>query len=257
MTADYIDMLKQEFLDRKSRRSQYSERAFARDLDLSSGFISLLFNGKRSLSPRTSLKIVKNLNWSELKTKQFMESVHASQLVENKKEKVIKPAVEDYELELDHFRLVSNVQHFAVLEFIQSRKVASVEMIAEYLGLEKLECEMLLKRLLRLSLIVEDKKGYKTSPKNRKLGGTPSEAIRNYHKQAIKMAHEAVDAQDFSKRELRALTLSIDPKKMKQAKASIDRFIKDFNNKYGNKSGGEIYQLNVQMFSHKKMGEGQ
>lgn len=42
----------------------------------------------------------------------------------------------------------------------------------------------------------------------------------------------------------------MDPQKIKQAKEAIDRFITQFNKKYGNPQNGEIYQLSRQLFSH-------
>ena len=68
--------------------------------------------------------------------------------------------------------------------------------------------------------------GFKAKPKNIKVKGTPSQAIRNYHRQALEMSIESIESQGFDQRELRALTLSIDPKKIKSAKKSIDSFVK-------------------------------
>lgn len=252
MTESYVDMLKQEFLDKKSRRPQYSERAFARDLSVSSGFISLLFNGKRSLSPKKGLELVQTLNWSEVKIKKFMGLLQDAQFVASPKRKDITKEIQEQELQLDEFRLISNAYHFIVLGFLQTRKGVEPSEISDYFDLEIIEVEMILKRLYRLGMIELDGMGYKASSKNLKLSSVPSEAVRAYHKQVVDMAYQSIEEQSFEKRELKALILSIDSKKIKQAKKSIATFFKGFNEKFGNKKNGEIYQLNVQLFSHKK-----
>lgn len=252
MQESYIDMLKEEFLERKKRRPHYSERAFARDLKLSSGFVSLLFNRKRGLSPKTSLDVIKNIGWGEEKSKKFFESVKEEQFVSTKE--VSKKVViqNEYQLAMDEFRLLANINHFVVLEYIQSRSHSSADDILANLNVDKMECELIIERLLRLKMIRKNKDFYEADGVNRKLKATPSEAIRNYHRQALNLAIHAIGEQSFDRRELRALTLSLDPKKIKQAKKAIDRFITNFNKSFGNKKNGEVYQLNTQLFSHKK-----
>jgi len=252
MTETYVDMLKQELLDRKERSSLYSERAFARDLKVSSGFISLLFNGKRFLSPRTAVRFVESLNWSEIKSQKFMQSVQDSQLVQNASKSKPVHKIEDHELDLDQFRLIANLKHFVILEFIQSREKTNLQDIHKKINIENIELEMILKRLLRLGMISKIKSFYKSSDKNRKLKATPSEAIRNFHKNALLCAQKAVDEQAFEKRELKSLIMSVDPDKVHLFKKKISKFFKEFNEKYGNKKGGEVYQMNVQLFSHFK-----
>ncbi len=247
----YVEMLKEEFLERKKRRPHYSERAFARDLKLSPSFMSLLFNGKRSLSPKTSLKIIKNIGWDEEKTDLFFNELRNEKFTpEAANSSEVKTS--ERELELDTFKLISNVRHFAILEFIQSRNGCGLLGIIEAINVDKIECEMVLARLLRLGMVQFENDIYKAADVNRKVAGVPSEAIRNYHRQAIELACNSIDEQDFNTRELRALTLCLDPNKLKSAKKFIDQFITEFNKKFGNKKNGEVYQLNAQLFSHQR-----
>lgn len=248
---DYIDMLKEEYLERKIRRPHYSERAFARDLKLSSSFISLLFNRKRSLSPKTSIEIIKNIGWNDEKIEQFINALKSDQFATSSLSTLDKDYVQR-DLDLDEFKLISNVKHFAILEFIQSKTGCTPAKIIACIKIEKTECELILNRLLRLNMISKEGAHFYAEDVNRKVHGVPSEAIRNYHRQSINLALESIDEQDFNQRELRSLTLSIDPQKMKLAKKSIDEFITGFNKKFGNKKNGEIYQLNTQLFSHQR-----
>jgi len=254
MEESYIDMLKQEYIDRKKRRPSYSERAYARDLKLSSGYISLLFNNKRDLSPKMSFKILENLSWKEEKSKKFIDSVKEQHFKIKKKDK--EPAsseVKKYEMDHDYFKLIANVNHFLILEFIQTRKVKSKKEIIKYFGIDEIECDLVLKRLERLKLVDFKNEKYIAINENRHLKGTPSQAIRNYHKESISRSLDSVEKQSFEDRELRSVSLSLDKNKIDEAKKSIDKFVKNFMKKYANHIDGEIYQLNLQLFCHKQL----
>ena len=253
--SNYVQMLQEEFEGRKKRRPQYSERAFARDLDLSSGFISLLFNGKRSLSPRTSMTVIEKLNWSEADKKCFIELVQAEQLKKQAPTKSKTKIIETDELEKDHFLFISHLDHFAVLELIQNHEVSSLSYIANKLNVDEESCEEIVDRLFRLGFVEKFENKLVSPQKNRKLRSTPSQAIRNYHRQCLEMAIDSIEEQDFKKRDLRGLTLSIDPKDFPEAQKTIERFFKNFNKKFGNTKNGEIYQFNTQLFSHSQKEE--
>ena len=251
MSVTSIEMLKQEFVDRKERRPQYSERAFARDLGLSAGFISLLFNHKRSLSPTMALKISQLLNWSESKSDAFIASVQQAKLSTRKSGDFPKDEDLIEELKYDQFRLISNVRHFAVLEFVENRKKATVEKICDYFSIGSAECEIILYRLTRLKMVRQQGNIYVAEPKKRKLKSVPSEAIRSHHSQCLDLAQKALVEQSFEEREFRSLTLSLDPKKIETAKKEMERFLSSFSKKYSTQSRGEVYQVNMQLFTHK------
>jgi len=79
----------------------------------------------------------------------------------------------------------------------------------------------------------------------------PSAAIKEHHKQMMQRASEAIDEQDVSLRQVNSMTFRIDPNKIDAAKEKVLQFIYEFNDEYGmDKAGGELYQLNVQLFGH-------
>lgn len=251
MSEDCIEMLKQEFVDRRSRRPHYSKRAFARDLGLSSSFLSLLFNKKRILSPKTSFRISKMLNWNEARTSAFLNSafgkqLHAPQVPTSDKLKVVD------ELEHDRFRLISNPKHFLVLEFLQTRGKSTVDELIDYFSIEKTECEIILYRLLRLDFISEENSFYFASTKHRKVSSVPSESIKSHHEQSLQMAIQALRDQEFNRREFRSLIFNISPSQLSKAKKDIEAFMTRFQKKYSFEEKGEIYQLNIQLFSQRK-----
>ncbi len=246
-------MLKQEYLDRKVRRSSYSERAFARDLKVSSGFISLLFRGQRSLSPAKGLQIANRLGWSEERVNQFVDLIQRQGLQSASSAKVKGKAKSPFvELEIDAFRFIADLNHIAALTLIQSRDGQTSKSVAKILGLTPVEAELVISRLNRLGMVEDENGRLKTSKKSVEIKEVPSEAIRSLHRQAILKAEEAIEGQSAAIRNLAALTLSFNPRQMSEAKAFTNRFLKAFEKKFGNADHGEIYQINTQFFKLSK-----
>lgn len=71
MIETYQHLLLNEFTARKLRRKSYSIRAFARDLDLSPSYLSLLIKGKRVLDVSRAFSICERLLWNRCQTKMF------------------------------------------------------------------------------------------------------------------------------------------------------------------------------------------
>jgi plasmid maintenance system antidote protein VapI len=73
--------LKREFQWRKEKNPLYSQRAFARDLGLSSGEMSELLAGKRSLTLKKRLRLLDHIELSEQEKKEFLSEVQRERMV--------------------------------------------------------------------------------------------------------------------------------------------------------------------------------
>ena len=127
MENDYVEMLKQELIERRQRRPEYSERAFARDIEVSPGFLSLIFHRKRLLSQQRAFKISARLSWTGSKVTYFLKSVNERLLEAHASDGSANGARaprsdETYYLELDHFNLIADPLHFAILELVDATK---------------------------------------------------------------------------------------------------------------------------------------
>lgn len=248
---DYTEMLKQEFLDRKARRPSYSERAFARDLRVSPGYISLLFRGHRALRPSKGLEIAQRLGWSEEKIETFVALIQKQALraVSNTKPQASSASATKFAaLDADRFRFIADLNHVAALTLIQSRHALKANQIPEILSISILEAEMVVGRLIRMGLVRTENGKLKTTRASLEIKEVPSSAIRTFHRQVILKAETSIEEQTIETRNLAALTVSFDPAKMDEAKAYITRFLKTFEKKFGNARDGEIYQMNTQFF---------
>jgi len=78
----------------------------------------------------------------------------------------------------------------------------------------------------------------------------PSSAIKEHHTGMMQMAAEALYEQPIEKRQISSLTFKMNAQKLVQAKEELMNFLKDFNEKYSDSLASEVYQLNLQLFSH-------
>ena len=80
--------------------------------------------------------------------------------------------------------------------------------------------------------------------------GVPSEALRTHHRGMIQRGVEAIEEQPVELRQLSGLTFQIKTQNVDAIKKDIQNFFSEIYEKYGDAKGDEIYQMNLQFFSH-------
>lgn len=232
-------------------------RAFAKQIGLSPSSVSLVFQGKRHLSPKFAVQIAKRLKWSTAKQRYFMSLLE----FENPKtelgraaaveqiRKLQSPKAKFKLLEHDAFAVISVWYHNAILTlFALEEEVPSISMICDRLGLQPLEVELAILRLQNLGLIQFTENRWKLTHSHLRIKSTPSGAIRTYHKEMLKKAEHALDHQSFDERDFSNLTISVDPSQLALAKQRILAFRTELAELLCGQSRSEVYQLSVQLF---------
>lgn len=74
MNPNYVDLILEEFSRRRNANFRYSERAFARDIGVSPGFLKLVIQRKKNLSLERAKSVAIRLGWTESKKAQFLKS---------------------------------------------------------------------------------------------------------------------------------------------------------------------------------------
>lgn len=238
-----VDFLISEYVRRKNDNNRYSERAFARALGLSPGFLKLLFQGKKQLSLARAQEVTFKLDWTESQRAKFLNSIQAQSA---KKAKSLKGKF--LLSDLDFFE-ISDWFHFAIIELIKSKDgLCSLEEICKRLVISKTEASFALKHLKRLNMIEEVANSHYRVPETYEVPSTTSEGIRKHHKQMLQKAKDAVDEQAVDKRDLRGLTLAFDESRVQEAQEDIQKFVAQFEKKYGKGSRNSVYQLSLTLF---------
>jgi uncharacterized protein (TIGR02147 family) len=238
-----VDFLMAEYIRRKNDNSRYSERAFAQALGLSPGFLKLLFQGKKQLSFDRAKEITLRLQWTEAQRAKFLNSIQTDSA---KKAKILKGKF--LLSELDFFE-ISDWFHFAIVELIKSKNgQSSLDEICQRLKISKTEATFALKHLKRLNMVEEVAKSTFQVPESYEVPSTTSAGIRKYHKQMLEKAKEAVEEQTVQERDLRGLTLAFDKSRVQEAKEDIQKFVAQFEKKYGKGPRDSVYQLSLALF---------
>lgn len=247
-TTNFSEILKQEYLERRKLHPRYSERAFARDLQLSPGFLKLFFQGKKSISINRAVKVGRRLNWSELKIQLAVDLLQKGKISAGLG--ITTPSNEPLNtLSLEAFSPISDWYYFAIIELCDLYKRGlTASQIKVCFDLDDTEVRFALKHLQVHRLIIEKSGRYFKSKNDYQIKSQPSDKIRKFHRQILEKAITAVDQQDFNNRQNMALTLSFDSKKMTEAKALIEKFVKDFNANFEKGSKDSVYQLAITFF---------
>lgn len=165
----------------------------------------------------------------------------------------------DYEaLSVDQFKVISDWYHFAILSLIETKDFRNGRRwIAKRFGIRIDEVKKALNRLIRLGLIREDENGkllphaprYMTSDEVRDL------SVRKSHALNLDLARKSLETDDIDQRDFSALTMAINPKKMKEAKEKIRRFLDEMSLLLETDPKTEVYKLCIQLIPLTKGGE--
>jgi uncharacterized protein (TIGR02147 family) len=252
-----------EILAEKSRKNpSYSQRAVARDLGLSHGFLSLLLSGKKSLTFKRALQICQVLRVGEQQSQVFLRTVALEStkdatcrayLEEALRTSESSPQQEFATLELDRFRALSEWYHIAILDLTLIRGFKpDFDWIGAQLGISARQVRVAVERLERLGLLeINGTEWKKTSAKLAIPTTYSDQAVKVFHDQMIDKAKEAMHSpnpDDFEKRDITGTTLAIDPRLLPEAKKRIQKFRRELLEFFETGEPDELYQLNVQLF---------
>ena len=256
---EFIQILKERLSERCRKNSGYSLRAFARDLEISPQRLSHILNGRHGLSPEAALSITKKLGMNESEAAYFcalVEQKHArSALVKQEAKKKLKDIKTVYkDLSSDHFKIISDWYHFAIMELTLIEGFSSEpKWIAKTLGITVLETNIAIKRLLKLEMMEKKKNGtlilsgqfFYGDPK-----GVPSQALRQFHQQLMMKSIQAMEFQNFDQRDFSSTVLALDEDEIPLAKKKMKEFRESFDRQFsGSKKKTKVYCLGMQFFN--------
>lgn len=247
------EFLQQEFHRRVRMNPKYSLRAYARSLGLSSGALSEILNQRRPLSLKAASKIAKSLGLNQKESKRLYELVETDKrkslnLPETPQDQIDN--ADRKQLDVDTFHLISEWYHFAVLNLVDCLGFRwQAAHIAKRLGISLTQAQMAMRLLTRLGLVKKRNgriicaKDYVLSP-----SGAPSAAIRNFHRQMLVKATEALEFQSVDDREVSGVGFALDPKLLPQLKHEISEFQDQLIAKYSIGKRQEVYFFETALF---------
>jgi uncharacterized protein (TIGR02147 family) len=253
-------MLSSELEKRMSKNSNYSLRAFSRDLGLDPSHLSAILKGKKGIAPSRALELAKTLKLNAAETLSFQLAIErdfarSSKNRKTAEEKIVEvlnanqPKVET--LSIDQYQQISEWYSTAILEYLRRpRANQSVSVLAKTFSISAHQVTETLNRLERLEFIEKKNNRYQVVVgRISSTQGIPSEAIRTFHSQMLSKAEQAIHFQSLDQRHIRSTTLVIQKERIPEVKAYLagvwDELAKRFAD---NESGDSVYNMGFQVF---------
>lgn len=247
------DLLFQKFKESQLKNAKWSQRAFAQKLGVSSGALSEIMKGKRTMSPQLKKKIAAILQFSPIEQLDFF----GEDLPEN-----LRPVRHDYfRLSSDQFHLISDWWHYAILNLIKTRGFkADQSWIADRLGLPLKVVSEAWDRLLRLGHLKQSKgKISREYPRLETSDGFFDVSIRKAHIEDTQLIEKSIVEGSTEFRDHTSMTVVINKKNLKRAKELIrlfqDQFSEEIEGSLKGELPDEVYRLSISFFPLTKIPE--
>lgn len=258
---DYRDWLRDILAERVQSNPHYSLRAFARDLAISPASVSLIINRKKGLSRKKAAEVSRRLSLDTQEQELFQALVSLESARDEVDRNIARARIaqitladQTRQIEMAVFRVMSDWQHFAILQLTSLREFKPDHgWIAGRLHLEIGVVEQSVSRLFRLGLLVSDESGgWKPSERvTFARSDIPSEALRNFHRQVIEKGLRAIRGQRVDERFLVSGFFAIRkqdyPAVVEKVRAAYREISRSSACTPG--EGDELYALSMQLFS--------
>jgi uncharacterized protein (TIGR02147 family) len=257
----YRKFLKAVLEKKTSQNPRYSLRAMAAQLDLSPALLSTVMSGKKNISPERAHKVTKALKLNKKETDLFhlllqIETTADEDLKLILLEKLKRAGGSDQasELGLEHFRIVSDWYHFAILALTDLENFQlsddQVPAVARALAISKVEVEGALVRLVNLEMLELKNGVYKKTKTNPRVQSVnPNKALRNYHRQLLEKAIQSLETQTPQEKYVGSETLAIGTDQLESfSKLTEEYFSQVLNLARNSKNKNQVYHLGIQFF---------
>lgn len=260
--SDYRQFLKEAIGKSTLKNSQLSTRVLAEKFSLSPSYLSRVLSGQRKLSLDSASKISRHFNLSADETLYFFDLVEMDNAkTEEEKAQIGRWSKRQPDAQIlseEHFKVVSDWYHFAILSLMRSKKFKSdIHWISHRLDLEPTEVRQALERLQHCGLVTVEKGKY-VAVENANFQTTEdvfSGAIQENHRQHLKLADSALAEFAPELREFINRTLNLNISDIPEAKRKIRNFIKKFDKEMDKQeNGAEVFHIDIQFYQVTKKG---
>ena len=254
-----FQILNKCFQDKKLSNAAYSQRALARDLGVSSVFVTKVLTGQKGLPPERYKKIFHILNMDSSMQSTYLKAVVMESLPSAELRSLAKKALqenskfENYErVPAKHFSFLRQWYNVPILSYLTCEGLeSSVEAIAKYFSLSAKDVETSLQQMQKAELVkLEDGKWIKIAPHSYFPTTKFLEDVRNFHRQMIEKSYKELSktsAADFEKRMVTGFSIAVNPENLDKARRLITDFMGELSHELSEGSCEEVYQCNLQL----------
>lgn len=244
----YISKLKEKLSNKQKINSSYSLRAFAKSLDIHGSTMSQILNGKRGLPFKRAHDVADRLELSPKEKTLFLESFLRSKT--NIDHIKIDPLDERFILDESYYQVISEWEHFAVLElFDLAHCDFSIPFISQKLDIDRNRVEVVLNNLINCKLIAVEGTEYRRVHSDVKTTeDISSSALKKSHKETLEIGLNKLEEIEVDFRDYSSTTVAIDLEKLPEAKTIIREFRQKMASLLRDGKKTDVYQLAVQFY---------
>jgi uncharacterized protein (TIGR02147 family) len=242
-THEALDLLRQKLEEARLRNPNWSLRAFAQKIGISSGSLSEILQGKRPLSFKNRQKIIQRLGLSPREQKRLLSD--QAELTKSR-----RPS--NYHIvSSDSFHMIADWWHYGILNLIKTKDFQPrPTWIANRLGLPKMTVEQAIQRLRRLGFLEVASSGA-LRRKKAKLNTSDDVidlSIRRSHLEDLKLMERSLTEISVPEREHGSITFAFKMKDMAKAKEMLRQFQDEFSDSFESDEADEVYRLSLAFF---------
>ena len=245
----YISKIKENLSLRQRQNPHYSLRAFARDLEIHPSTLSQVIHGKRALPLKLAKNVATRLALGSKEKTLFMESFfRAKTSIDDIK---ISPLDERFMLDDSYSKVIAEWEHYAVLELFEIKDFeACIPHITQYLRITENRADVVLNNLITCGLLKLDDNGVlqKAHPDIRTTEDITSQALKDSHKETLRMGLDKLEEIEVEFRDFSSSTLAIDLNKLPEAKTIIREFRHKMAALLRDGEKTDVYELAIQFF---------
>ena len=237
--------LKHKFAEIKKTNPLFSIRAFAQRAGLSSGAMSEIINGKRSVSVKLAEKISIHLKLNPTERALFFAEIQQKRahLGLDKKREVTF-------LSRNQFQFLTESHHFALLCLVRTKDFRyDLSWISRRLGISEAKTKSSIERMLFLKMLkVENNSLQVTNGLFSTTDDIKDVSIQAAHVDGLNMAKRSLLRDSPLKRDFTALSFPADPELIPLVKEKIRLFQDEIEALFENRNNTEVYKLAVYFF---------
>ena len=242
------NILQRQLLEIRKKNPQFSTRAYAKKLGMSSGAMTEILNGSRPVSKKIAERISAKLSLDPMQRAQVMKDY----ITTANKKNVSKEQIEYLKISMDQFAMMSEWYYFAILSMMQTQGFeSSAAFVAERLGLPLSTAEKAIERMIRLGVVTVEKNGtwVRTQGGHRTTDDLTNISIQKNHFQTLELAKKALEERPVEERDYTSLTLPLDYQDLPEAKQMIRKFQNDLHQRFNrDHQPQEVFRIAMQLF---------
>lgn len=239
-TTDFVAFLQTELAQRCRQNPRYSLRAFAKNLGVHHGVLSLFIRHKRPISPKMITKLGRKLGLPDFEIKKYI---------------VVEEGVQPEIRSLDHdtFEAISNWYYFAILELTRLENFQpDASWISRILDININTATIAINKLLKLGFLAVDINGRyvdKLEFSNISAEGFTTAAIRKISQQILEKSLKSLQEDRLEERTHQRMTIAVEAKDIELVRNRLRDFRKQLTIELTNhKKPDAVYELQMAFF---------